>query len=552
MGTRYGIYTNNETQNYFSNSVGIGIPAPDYKLHVKSSDVSLPTGFGKVLKLESPHPAIEMLGTSGNKSGYIVYDSQTSGGVEAMKFFTGQPTGTFVVNPAALTLNASQFVGIGINIPTSKLHIKDVTTTNLRVEGNGPDYTNATIELIANGAGNARGTGMFMTDASANNSWYAGRPYGGSGPTSNDVFMINRRNSPTVYHEASAIKDGSGNLTGTQNFLTILNNGNVGINTTGPISKLHVFEGQIAQTFTSNVSHSIYMGNASGRNWQLYHLSPVDANAPNGFMFEHFDGTVWQRRMTIDQTGNVGIGTLGPNAQLDLGGSGQLWIRQSSGGGLPATAGAGLKIESNPNGGLLQAYNYATSTPLNMIFNTVGGNVGINTTNPTTKLHVISSATNTAFRMQDGTEGSGKVLTSDANGNAHWESPSGLANYPHQSIGPLPVGANCPVGGDYYTAQTITLPAGIYYFTHYSCDGQIGASVSGFYVNIDFISGTGDANGTYHDFVSGFGGSCGNYFTGVLRCFTPCTIRKKYTSYSGSSFTVPGANSENTLFIKIL
>ena len=179
-------------------------------------------------------------------------------------------------------------------------------------------------------------------------------------------------------------------------------------------------------------------------------------------------------------------------------------------------------------------------------------NVGINTITPATKLSIVAPTAGSGFQLQDGSEGTGKVLSSDATGKATWQSPSSLANYPFQSIGTLPIGANCPVGGTYATS-TIVLPAGIYYYTNYSCDGQIGApSPAGFNVSIQIVSGSGDSNGTFHDFNIGFGGSCGNYFTGIVRCFSPCTVCRVYTSYGGSSFTVPGANSEGTVFIKIL
>ena len=49
------------------------------------------------------------------------------------------------------------------------------------------------------------------------------------------------------------------------------------------------------------------------------------------------------------------------------------------------------------------------------------GNVGINVTDPDTRLHVKSIALGKAFRMEDGTEGEGKVLTSDVNGRATWQ-----------------------------------------------------------------------------------------------------------------------------------
>ena len=336
---------------------------------------------------------------------------------------------------------------------------------------------NTNFGALSNGCNNFS---LNWTNASTGNGWVG--TFSSNGPHG----LLASTTGTTASDVPLAVTSGTFNtILGTRqndNLLIVRGNGNVGLGTSVPAFKLHVENGQIAQITTTNTSHSIFMGNSSGRNWQLYHLGSLDVNAPNGFMFEHFDGSVWQRRMTIDQTGNVGIGALSPS----------------------------------------------------------------------TKLHVVSTTSNTAFRMQDGTEGTGKVLTSDANGNATWQSPSALANYPFQSILDLPVGANCPVGGSYAT-PSITLPAGIYYYTNYSCDGQIGASTpAGFNVDIQIVSGSGDSNGTFHDFNIGFGGSCGNYFTGIVRCFTPCTVRRVYTSYGGSSFTVPGANSESTLFIKIL
>ncbi len=49
------------------------------------------------------------------------------------------------------------------------------------------------------------------------------------------------------------------------------------------------------------------------------------------------------------------------------------------------------------------------------------GNVGIGTSIPTASLHIAAGAINTGFRFVDGTQGNGKVLTSDATGNASWK-----------------------------------------------------------------------------------------------------------------------------------
>ena len=53
----------------------------------------------------------------------------------------------------------------------------------------------------------------------------------------------------------------------------------------------------------------------------------------------------------------------------------------------------------------------------NWIYGT-SGNIGIGTSTPATKLDVIG-----AVKITDGSQGSGKVLTSDANGIAQWRDP---------------------------------------------------------------------------------------------------------------------------------
>jgi hypothetical protein len=82
----------------------------------------------------------------------------------------------------------------------------------------------------------------------------------------------------------------------------------------------------------------------------------------------------------------------------------------------------------------------------------------------------------------------------------------------------------------------------------YSCPNQIGQVGSGFNIGITFLSGTGDASNTWHDFNTG---TCGVYYTGVVRVTTTSKVALIYTSYAGSTFKVAGANSENVRFWKI-
>ena len=176
----------------------------------------------------------------------------------------------------------------------------------------------------------------------------------------------------------------------------------------------------------------------------------------------------------------------------------------------------------------------------------MGGNVGIGTTSPASKLEVQG-----AVKIVDGTQGVGKVLGSDAAGLASWKSSDAQSAIAAADVsrGALPIGANCPLGGS-YTTSGVTLQPGIYIYTLYSCAGQLGVTGGpGFNVGQVFLSGTGNASGTFHDFVNSI--SCSHYYTGVIKVTSVASVATIYGSYGGSAFTVPGANAETCVYIRL-
>jgi len=95
------------------------------------------------------------------------------------------------------------------------------------------------------------------------------------------------------------------------------------------------------------------------------------------------------------------------------------------------------------------------------------GNVGVGTTNPTAKM-TIDAGNNpgTGFQLQDGSQGAGKVLTSDANGNGSWQQTTASVllpvSYPQGNSKPNTAYA----GGTTYTLASFTAPSsGIYLIT---------------------------------------------------------------------------------------
>jgi hypothetical protein len=71
--------------------------------------------------------------------------------------------------------------------------------------------------------------------------------------------------------------------------------------------------------------------------------------------------------------------------------------------------------KDNPNTGSPNAAQQA-----NDFIVTPSGNVGLGTTTPTVKLELNNGTTNGAIKIVDGTQGAGRVLTSDASGVATW------------------------------------------------------------------------------------------------------------------------------------
>ncbi len=90
------------------------------------------------------------------------------------------------------------------------------------------------------------------------------------------------------------------------------------------------------------------------------------------------------------------------------------------------------------------------------------GNVGIGTLAPASSLHIVATATNTGFQLQDGTEGLNKILTSDAAGKASWQIPIisniVLGVIPATSFTAAAIAGN----NDFYSGVSYSLTAGVW------------------------------------------------------------------------------------------
>ena len=134
-------------------------------------------------------------------------------------------------------------------------------------------------------------------------------------------------------------------------------------------------------------------------------------------------------RFIVKNAGNVGIGTANPNYKLSIASTtnGAVW-QQFSNTDTGATSNDGyyLGIGANEDAFVWNAENtalrfYTNNTEKMRISNT--GNLGIGTTNPNEKLEI-----NGSIRITDGSEGTGKILVSDANGTGTWTNPSSVSD----------------------------------------------------------------------------------------------------------------------------
>ena len=192
--------------------------------------------------------------------------------------------------------------------------------------------------------------------------------------------------------------------------------GNVGIGTTGPEARLHVF----------------------GTIDNLFRLERKDAGNPITFKAGTDSALVVNvggyNRLKIQSDGNVGIGTTSPTQKLDV--RGNTYISGNVGIGTAAPA-IRLAIGDTDTGlhwisdGNLAVY---TNNVERIRINS-SGNVGIGTTSPGTKLEVSGQV-----KITGGSPGDGKVLTSNASGLAWWQYFS--FNVVVKQLDPFPSGKN--------------------------------------------------------------------------------------------------------------
>ncbi len=414
-----------------SGNVGIGTTTPGAKLQIGSSSVTpvasatpdaislgnmYSTTAGSNLKLKVYESGSVSLGLGVSALSLDVVAGQTGAGIN---FYTNAGS------TAKMTISSTGNVGIGSTTPGSLLSVLNSALTTYATSVISSSVSSLETVNSSNVSGQ---TSTLKLRASSNGGTVAG--IAGISAVQTDWTA----NSADIAFQTNSL-----GAIGERMRITAA--GNVGIGSSTPVSKLSVagtgdITAEIQTTSSTNAAGIKLTGGT--QTWGVYSIGSSGVKSGALGFYDH-GSSAW--RLLLDNAGNVGIGTTSPLHMLSVtnpSGSGtNLYVAQfasNAGANVPLVAysdSAGSAIV-NQTGSLTGAEYIYMSQAGNMTFNTAGseqmritstGNIGIGTTTPSAKLHIldttsVSTSGQTALVVGStysaGTVGSGgKILFED-------------------------------------------------------------------------------------------------------------------------------------------
>ena len=455
---KFGLPTN-YTAAYFKGCVGIGTTSPGGLLHLQSdggnacgsylllkhannnntdivATIEFANNLGKTACIQS--------GTTGHcQSGYMSFSTELSGSAsEVMRITEDSNVGIGKTNPGS-RLSVDGVYGINVQPGTagacgSSTAINNLLSLTMPYGPSAASCSNAgaRVGVVMRGS---------LTDPIAGDGQKTAAIYG----VSEDVLGYSRKMGMALYtssFDANAAER-----------VRIDADGNVGIGTTDPSQKLHVYNGRIAVT-------------------DGYNIGDTDANTgmfvSNDYFYVQTAGTT---RMTVASNGKVGIGTASPVNKLNVCGDIGLQTSQCIGSGsifgvTGAASWAALELYNASNGFTsLNNQNYGiylctNSNPRLTIKQ--DGTVGIGTTDPGYRLDVCNATT----------ADSGSVVARIKGSNDSGLIIEGANNETATNYGPGRTGSKLILRNLDSTAGNYTLLA------NYNATGYVNAGIS--FVNV--------------------------------------------------------------------
>ncbi|MDH4241197.1 MAG: hypothetical protein OEW48_16690 [Phycisphaerae bacterium] len=279
--------------------LGIGTTNPAYRLHIYETDPGTDLHpmidndyrhAGLIIDCAANYDASVLFRENGANKFMIQSDGTTDYGLGIYEYG----------GPGFTTVWKNGRVGIGTTFPSSKLHIEDDTTNDVKVTINNQNntgserlYFGTDAGIIAWGSGNTTYPGKWR-------------------------FFNNRTSGNYDWITSGSIK------------MTLANNGNLGIGTTSPGAGLHLQGTDFPSSF-------MYLQSNTGEDtgFRLYEGTSVkwhifNESAAGGLSIRN---SAYSSVLFIEQsTREVGIGTTSPQAKLDVAGRTRTQVLEITGG----------------------------------------------------------------------------------------------------------------------------------------------------------------------------------------------------------------------------
>jgi len=393
-----GIVFNGPGKWWFeTGNVGIGTATPSGQLEVKSAANTHNALFLNTTTAAAWADSIVFQEAGTSKASIQHHPGVLAGGLLFNTGGAGSPANT------RMAIDSTGNVGIGTAAPAYKLTVLDAGGSTFRVSGDASTVSvgaqsNHNLSILANGSSRiyVENTGNVGIGTAAPG---AKLEVAGQVKITGGVPGVGK----VLTSDAAGLASW-GSAGGASQWTTVVNDiyynlGNVGIGTASPASPLTVTRDgsdDIGTTFRgvgtfrkADGSKGMYLGYDTLSQMASF----LSQGASSGFSFTTHNGTAWGERMRIHSDGNVGIGTTGPAALLDV--NGNVIMRGGVFNSYDPNTPANF-LHRLTHGGLgdaaLQLYNAGTlkiqlSANGNSYFNNAG-NVGIGIASPNAKLEV--------------------------------------------------------------------------------------------------------------------------------------------------------------------
>ncbi len=441
IGTNNGnlvLYNNSNTTPRLtinpSGNVGIGTTNPSYKLDVQGGGVTaiqvLSSGSDAAIFLKNTTPTTgkEYYISSYNSGGFGLVDA--TAGAARITVTSGGNVGIGTTNPAA-TLTVVGPNGAGLRIDQGNYnyygaynHVfrdSGLTSTFMTIDnvGNvGIGFTNPAnlLELRKNTAAFRQSSigesGGYVSTFGLN--WSTTNTFiidvNPTGASATRIFNYGSNGDLTLNYASTSTSRSFIITDGTSERLRVNSSGNVGIGTTNPVTNLHIASTGAPAVLIQDTDSANAIGSVGHNGGETTFTSRNGASNGSFNWYAH-NGSTFTSRMSIDSIGRLMVNTTTPDSvsRFTISASSQTDYGIGINNTYTAVANsfyAHRYLQDGTHiGGLY--WNNSTSSPINytslngMYFRsgnaaagdvalsiTSSGNVGIGTTNPTTKLHV--------------------------------------------------------------------------------------------------------------------------------------------------------------------